>query len=39
MQSNILGKDPQFIGVGDFRLQSSSPALGTATDGGNIGAQ
>ncbi len=39
MQSNILGRDPQFIGIGDFRLQAGSPASGTATDGGNIGAQ
>lgn len=39
--NNIFNLDPLFVNRSaiDFRLQSGSPAIGTATDGGNIGAR
>ena len=40
-QNNIFGKDPKFVNPasGDYRLQAGSPAIGKATDGGDIGAR
>jgi hypothetical protein len=41
MSNNFLNLDPLFVNraVGDFRLQANSPATGTATNGGDIGAR
>jgi len=40
-QNNILGQNPKFVNpaAGDFRLQTGSPGVGKATDGGNVGAR
>jgi parallel beta-helix repeat protein len=40
-QNNIFNQDPLLVDPanGDFRLQAGSPAIGKATDGGNIGAR
>jgi len=39
--NNILNRDPLFVSpaTGDYRLNSGSPAIGAATDGGNLGAR
>ena len=41
LSGNILNRDPLFVNPanGDYRLQGGSPAIGAATDGGNIGAR
>jgi parallel beta-helix repeat protein len=41
LSNNILNRDPLFVNpaAGDYRLQAGSPAIGAATDGGNIGAR
>jgi len=41
-KSGTIAEDPQFVdykpdGSGDYRLQSSSPAIGSATDAGPLG--